>query len=267
MANILKKFEYYYNQRTLLVNYVKKDLREKYAGSILGFYWSVINPLILLGIYTFVFSVIFKVRFGKEASLSMSALYIYCGMVPWMAFHEAIMRSTNVLVDNANMIKKVMFPSKILPIYLTISAFVNMLIGFGILITGAIISGKTNFKYYPFLLVYFFAQFLLTLGFGWLGATVNVFIRDMSQIIGQILLIWMYLTPLFYTMELIPKNFRKYERLNPMALLIKGYRDVILNQTMPDVMAMIKFCIVSLIIFFIGYKVFSKNQHKFADVL
>ncbi len=264
---LLKKFEYYYNQRTLLFNYVKKDLREKYAGSILGFYWSVINPLILLGIYTFVFSVIFKVKFSREATLSMSALYIYCGMVPWMAFHEAILRSTNTLIDNANLIKKVMFPSKILPIYLTISAFVNMFIGFAILITGAILSGKTNFKYYPLLLLYFFAQFLLTLGFGWMGATVNVFIRDMGQIIGQILLIWMYLTPLFYTMELIPEKFRKYEELNPMALLIKGYRDIILNQKMPDIHALIKFWIISIVIFLIGYKVFTKNQHKFADVL
>ncbi|HOT01027.1 MAG TPA: ABC transporter permease, partial [Acidobacteriota bacterium] len=131
---MIQRIRYYYNQRDLLLSYVRKDLKERYVGSVIGFYWSVLNPLILLGIYTFVFSVIFRVRFGEGEGLVNAALYIFCGMVPWMAFSEAVGRSTGVLIDNANLIKKVMFPSKILPMYLVFSHAVNLLIGFGILL-------------------------------------------------------------------------------------------------------------------------------------
>ncbi len=145
--SMIQKIRYYYNQRDLLLSYVRKDLKERYVGSVIGFYWSVLNPLILLGIYTFVFSVIFRVLRGARG-LVHAALYIFCGMVPWMAFSEAVGRSTGVLIDNANLIKKVMFPSKILPMYLVFHA-VNLLIGFAILLGAAILAGMPPLRTWP----------------------------------------------------------------------------------------------------------------------
>ncbi len=262
-----QKIRYYYNQRDLLFNYVRKDLKERYVGSVFGFYWSVINPLILLGIYTFVFSVLFQVRFGENSGIGQSALFIFCGMVPWMTFHEAVGRSTGVLIDNSNLIKKVMFPSKILPMYIVISHFVNMLIGFGILIVAAQLSGRPLTAYALLLPFYVVAQFFFTLGFSWMAAAVNVFIRDMAQVISQFLIIWMYLSPIFYSVELIPEKLRPYAYINPFTHLVEGYRDILLNGVMPSLWGLAIFWAVSLTVFVLGYLFFSRNQYKYADIL
>jgi len=266
-VSMLQKIRWYYNQRDLLMNYVRKDLKERYVGSIFGFYWSVINPLILLAIYTFVFSVIFQVKFGQDSGLGQSALYIFCGMIPWMTFHEAVGRSTGILLDNANLIKKVMFPSKILPMYIVVSHFVNLLIGFGILVVFALLSGRAVNVYYLLLPVYIGAQFLFTLGFSWLASAVNVFIRDMAQVIAQFLIIWMYLSPIFYSVEAIPEEIRAYAYLNPMTHLIEGYRDIFLNETMPSLAGMAIYGAAGVVVLVAGYLFFTRNQHAYADVL
>jgi lipopolysaccharide transport system permease protein len=264
---MIQKIRWYYNQRDLLMNYVRKDLKERYVGSVFGFYWSVINPLILLGIYTFVFSVIFQVRFGGQPGFGLAALYIFCGMVPWMAFHEAVGRSTGILIDNANLIKKVMFPSKILPMYIVFSHFVNLLIGFGILLAAVLLTGRALTPWLLLLPLYIFAQLLLTLGACWLASTVNVFLRDSAQLINQLLIILMYLSPIFYSVSMIPEGVRRYAYINPMAGLIEGYRDILLNGTAPNLGGLAYFYAVALVIFVAGYAVFSRNQHTFADVL
>ncbi len=264
---MIQKIRWYYNQRDLLFNYVRKDLKERYVGSVFGFYWSVINPLILLGIYTFVFSVIFQVRFGGKAGFGQSALYIFCGMVPWMAFHEAVGRSTGILIDNANLIKKVMFPSKILPMYIVLSHGVNLLIGFGILVAAVLLSGRALTPWLLLLPVFLFAQLLLTLGACWLASTVNVFLRDSAQVINQLLIIVMYLSPIFYSVSMVPETVRRYAYLNPMVGLIEGYRDILLNGTAPSPGGLAYFAVVAAALFLLGYFVFNRNQHTFADVL
>ena len=264
---MIQRIRYYYNQRDLLLSYVRKDLKERYVGSVIGFYWSVLNPLILLGIYTFVFSVIFRVRFGEGEGLVNAALYIFCGMVPWMAFSEAVGRSTGVLIDNANLIKKVMFPSKILPMYLVFSHAVNLLIGFGILLGAAIFAGMTPTPYLAFLPLYVGAQLLLTLGCCWWSAALNVFIRDMAQVIGQFMIVWMYLSPIFYSVDFIPQEYRQYAYINPMTRLIEGYRDMFLTGRMPDLAGLGIFTLFALVVCATGYLFFTRNQHSFADIL
>lgn len=264
---LFDKFRWYFNQRDLLINYVRKDLKERYVGSIIGFYWSVINPLILLGIYTFVFSVIFSVRFGKNGGISSAALYIFCGMVPWMAFSDAVGRSTGILIDNSNLIKKVMFPSKILPLYIVISHFVNLCIGFVILFAAIFIAGIRLTPYLALLPVYVVGQLILTIGFCWMAAAVNVFIRDMAQIISQFLIIWMYLTPIFYSVSIIPEKYRPWAYLNPMTHLIEGYRSILLDGVRPDLLGLAYFFFFAACSATAGYFFFTRNQKTFADIL
>lgn len=264
---IVQKVRYYYRQRDLLLNYVRKDLKERYVGSVFGFYWSVINPLILLGIYTFVFSVIFKVKFGAEASIGEAALFIFCGMVPWMAFHETVNRSTNILIDNANLLKKVMFPSKILPVYIVISHMVNLFIGFGILLLAVLLSGgRVNFALL-FIPVLVLGQLMMSLGVAWFASAVNVFLRDMAQVIAQFMTIWMYLSPIFYSFDNVPPEFRAVAFFNPVAHLIEGYRDVALRGVLPDFAGLAFFFAFAALVMVGGYAFFQKNRFLFVDIL
>ena len=264
---MIQKIRYYYNQRDLLFNYVRKDLKERYVGSMIGFYWSVINPLILLVLYTFVFSIIFKVRFTANSSIPQSAMFIFCGMVPWMALHESVSRSTGILIDNANLIKKVMFPSKILPMYIVISHSVNLFIGLAILIAAAALQGMVPTGLILLLPLYVGAQLLLTLGMCWWVSAINVFIRDTAQVVNQFMVIWMYLSPIFYSPANIPEEYRRFAYLNPMTYLIEGYRDILLNGAPPDLQGLAIFLAFAGAVFLTGYLFFTRNQHAFSDVL
>jgi len=264
---MIQKIRYYYNQRDLLLNYVRKDLKERYVGSLIGFYWSVINPLILLVLYTFVFSIIFKVRFTANSGIAHSAMFIFCGMVPWMALHEAVGRSTGILIDNANLIKKVMFPSKILPIYIVISHSVNLLIGLAILLAAAALQGMYPTAWILLLPLYVGAQLGMTLGLCWWVSAINVFIRDTAQVVNQFMVIWMYLSPIFYSPAIIPPEFRRFAYLNPMTYLIEGYRDILLNGKMPALQGLGLFLVFAGAVFLTGYAFFTRNQHAFSDVL
>ena len=265
--SISQKIRYYYNQRDLLRNYVRRDLRERYMGSLIGFYWSAINPLILLGIYTFVFSVILQVRFGPQQGIAGSALYIFCGMVPWMTFQESVGRSTGVLIDNANLIKKVMFPAKILPAYIVISHFVNLGIGLTIMIIAAALAGHGPSLHLLWLPVIAGAQFVFTLGCCWLVSALNVFVRDTAPLTAQLLTVWMFLSPIFYSIQLVPEPMRPLLIANPITHLVTAYRDVVLDTTTPDLVGLGMFSLAAVGVAGLGYLFFTRSQHLFSDVL
>jgi len=214
-----------------------------------------------------VFSVILKVKFGQNGSLSDFALYLFCGMLPWLAFQETVIRSTNSIVDNANLIKKFMFPSKILTVYLSISSLVNELIGLVVLIIAIIfITHKISYFIFFLPLIIIF-QLIFTLGLGWIFACINVFFRDTAHLIGVIMMVWMFLTPIFYPESMVPKEFQLIIKVNPMAYLVRAYRDILLNNRFPYIADVLTFMVISIIVFFGGYYLFSKTQHQFSDVV
>lgn len=264
---MISKIKHFYNQKQLLKSLVKRDLSAKYVGSIMGFFWSILNPLIMLAIFTFVFSVILKVRLGNRGGIANFALYLFCGMLPWIAFQETIARSTNVLLEHANLIKKVMFPSKILPMYITISSLINELIGLALLMLIVLFKLRFISIYILLLPLILFLQFLFTLGLGWFFSSLNVLFRDVSQLITPLLLVWMYLTPIVYPREMVPDMFKPLLIINPLASLVAVYRDILLRNKMPYWQDILMFALFALIAFFVGYKVFSKIQKKFADLL
>ncbi len=264
---MLAKVKYIYGQRDLLKNFVLRDFRRKYVGSALGLFWSIINPLVMLTVFTFIFSVLLQVRFGERAGVANFALYLFCGMLPWLAFQESLSRSTNILVENANLLKKVKFPAKILPTYIVISGFLNELIGLGILIIAIIISSYRLGLPLLFLPVIFILQLCLTVGICWLLAAINVFYRDILHMIGLILMVWMYSTPIFYPPRLIPDQLKFILVINPMAHLIQAYRDIFLEQRLPEPMSILILAGFSLFFFLLGYWFFGKTQDKFVDLV
>ena len=256
-----------YRHRALIWSFVKRDLLARYKGSAIGLFWAVIHPLVMLGLYTFVFSSILKVRVGAEEGTEHFALYLLCGLLPWNAFADAITRSSGIVVEHSNLIKRVIFPSEILPVYPVIVGIVNELIGFSLLFIALLVSGHPIGPVILALPAILVLQFVLTTGLAWLVAGTTVFIRDLGQILGLILTLGIFLTPIFYTSSLVPQGLRPLLNANPMFLLVEAYRSLILRGQFPAWGSMAMLALFALVVNWLGYRVFVRMQPAFADVL
>jgi len=256
-----------YRHGALIRNFVRRDLQARYKGSAIGLFWSVVHPLVMLVLYTYVFSSILKVRVGAAEGTESFAIYLFCGMLPWNAFGEGVGRSTSIIRENANLIKRTIFPSEVLPIYPVVSGIFNQLIGLGILLVGMLV---TAHRFSPLILVLpavLLLQFALTVGLSWIVAGITVFVRDLGQIVGVVLTIWVFLTPIFYPPTLIPERLRILLVANPMFALIESYRCLILKGQLPswEILAVLAF--VAVPVFLLGYWMFTRMQGAFADVI
>jgi lipopolysaccharide transport system permease protein len=276
--------------RRLLADLVKRDLRGRYVGSSMGFFWSVIFPLLNLAVYMFVFGFVLDSRWRPEQSKQEVALLILSGIVVWQAFAETISRSTNTLVENQNLIQKVVFPAEVLPIYLTISALINMLIG--LLITLVAVSwfawihppaplpvaADAVSKVIPkalgfswtllFLPVLMGLQGLFTMAYGYFLSALNLFFRDVYHLMGVAITVWMFMTPIFYPPELVrDHNIEWVLMVNPMYWLIESYRRVIVYGLMPQPAILAAIGAVSLLLLLLGVTFFLRQKPRFPDLL
>lgn len=258
MINIFKNWP-------LLRNLVVRDLKVRYTGSVIGLLWSIVQPLSMLLLLTYIFSVILKVRIAGEEGDINFAEWLFCGYLPWMAFNEALVRATTSIVDNSNLIKKILFPIEILPLYIVISASIHQVIGFSIFFPLLLLLGDLHSPHIWFLPFILFLQMLFTLGLAWLLSTFYVFLRDTLQILNIGLSIWFYLTPIIYPESMVPAGFRRIIRINPMTYLVEFYRALILKGQLPQLSHEILFTLISIGLLVIGYKVFFKAKHNFVD--
>jgi len=265
-----------YIQRGLIRNFVVRDLRTRYVGSFMGFFWSVIHPLVLLASWTFVFLGIFHAQPGPETGTTSFPLFLFCGMLPWLFFSDALQRSSTVVIDNANLVTKTLFPTEILPLTAILSGVVNHLIGFAILLVMIFfVLGKVSV--FIFLVpVYFVFLMLFTLGLAWLMAGLNVFVRDASQVISVVLTFWFWFTPIFYSPGYLEKAAAERPMLryvvpllnwNPMAHVVTGYRDCLLRMHMPDLTRLLLLAASSILVFVLGGLFFRHVKREFVDVL
>jgi lipopolysaccharide transport system permease protein len=251
----------------LIRSMVRRDLTSRYKGSIMGLAWAFITPAVMIVIFTLIFQGIFNARFGDQGGYLSYGIHLFCGLLPWLAFSDGIQRSTVSLIENVNLVKRVVFPIEALPVNVALSALVNQLIGTIILIVAALILEKTvrpTIFLLPLLLA---PQLLATIGLGWLMASLGVFIRDMPQFNQLAMSTWMYLTPIFYPENRIPEGFRWVVNLNPMAPLIRSYRRILLEGSMPDWPGLMVTFVFALVCFIFGYWWFERTKKAFADVL
>ncbi len=264
---ILAKIKHAYGQRNLIRQLVGREIRGRYAGSSIGIFWSVINPLIMLAVYTYVFSAILKVRLGEEPGITNFALYLFCGFLAWNGFQEIVQRSTTVILDNALLIKNLSFPSKVLLVSIGINSIINEMIGIGILM----IAVKIMLGFFPtyilFLIPLLCLQLLFGLGLGFIFSSLHVFFRDTAQFVGVFLLIWMFGTPLFYPEQMVPREFRFLIDINPMAYLVRMFREICLRNAFPNPNDVIIFSVISITVLLIGYHIFTIKYYKFIDHL
>jgi homopolymeric O-antigen transport system permease protein len=256
-----------YRRRKLIQLMVKREVLGRYKGSFAGALWTVAHPLALLFIYWLVFSVILRVRVAPNSRPIDYVFYILAGLLPWMAFSEALIRSNTCILENPNLVKKVVFPLEILPVNTTLASGINSLVGVLLLILLVLVS-RGGIPWTVILLpLVLFPQWLLTVGFGWFLASVGVFVRDTNHLIGLALTVWMFLCPIVYPENMVPKGLLPWFRLNPFLPVVTGYRNVLLSKKPPDLYPWLYLLGFSGAIFFLGYFWFIRSKKAFADVV
>ncbi len=252
-------------RRHLIWNFVARDLKVRYVGSLMGFFWAVIHPLVLLISYTFVFAVVFKVKVPEPAPANFP-IYLFCGILPWLYFQDTLLRCSTAVVDHSNLIRKTIFPSEILPVTVVLSNLVTHLLGFGILLACLAYLGTLSWPAL-FLPVYLFLLALLSLGLGWLLAAMQVFLRDTAQVVSVVLVLWFWFTPIFYQASAVPRQLAPLLNLNPLSYVVEGYRDLLLLGRFPNLAGLGWLGLFSVVAFLAGGFVFRNVKREFVDVL
>ena len=252
--------------RRLLLAFVLTDLKNRYVGSSVGFFWTVLTPLMELLTYTFVFHGLIGVSFHPEAGWLHYALFLFCGMVTWMAVTDAVVRATTSIKEHAHLIKKVNFPCIVLPAHMVASAVLNQGLRLTLLFITLAIFGDGLSWHIVLVPLFVVIQAMFTLGLGLFLSTLSVYFRDTIHWVNAMLLLWMFVTPIFYPAAVYPKPFILLLQLNPLAHLVGVYQELILNQRLPDVRQMLLTVVFAGFAFVIGYSVFSHHRRKFADL-
>lgn len=246
---------------------VKRDLLGKYKGSMMGFFWTIINPLGHLLLYTFVFSIILKVRFGGDASTSNFALYLMAGLLPWGAFSESLNRASTSVIEQTNLVKRVVFPLEILPLAVVISSMLSELIGTAILaVVGVVMTGHLHWTI-CFLPLIWASQFMFITGLSWLVGSLGVYLQDLKHMMSLLLSTWMYASPIVYPAAAFPPHLQFMVWINPIAGIVTDYRRVLLEGKMPDWPLFATYTACAAVCWFAGYYFFKKTKRSFSDVL
>ena len=247
---------------------VARDLRSRYVGSALGSAWSLLHPLLQLATFTFVFATVMKVRVTTTAGADVPfVLYLACGLFPWLAVQEGVLRSATALVDNPTLVKRVVFPVELLPVQLAAGAVVQQLIATAILLVFMAVAGfppRASLAALPLLVA---VQLVFTIGVGWCVATLHVYFRDTAQALGVVMPIWFYLTPILYPVDLVPPALRPVLAVNPLTALVQAYRDVMLRGAWPTGLGMLWLVTASVLAFMLGARFFAGARGEFADLV
>jgi len=258
---LIHNIELFWNCRELMWNLANREITQRYKQSVLGYAWVILNPLFQLIVMSFVFDIVLKVpSLGVPFILFLSA-----ALLPWNLFTQSLSSASNALVGNSNLITKIYFPREIL-VYSTIIA---KIVDFGysciVLLFFLVIFRIPITPYYIWLPLIFVIQLFLIAGIALLVAALNLFYRDIQYLLNLILLLWMYVTPIMYPIEIIPAKYRFIMSLNPMAVIVNAYRQVLLSGKDPNVASLSVAAVVSVAVFVFGFIVFKKLEGEFAD--
>lgn len=274
IVELVKQFQHLLQFRELIRNLVIRDLKVRYKNSVLGVLWSLMNPLLMMFVFTVVFTVMAPVR---SADLRGFPIFVLCGLLPWQFFASSVIGSTISIVGNAPLIKKVYFPREVLPLSMILANLVNFLIALLLLFGMLPIFQVRVTLWILYLPVVILIQIIFTLGMGFFLATINVFYRDTQQIMDVIMLAWFFVTPIFYPLDILPKNYqflgvtldvwRLAYILNPMASLTASYRDILYRGASPALDFQFRTAVTAGLVFIIGWFVFHRYSWRFAEEL
>ena len=254
--------------RRLITQMTQREIVSKYKGSMFGALWILITPLLMLAIYTFVFSVVFNARWGPSSVNRLDfALFIFSGLIFFNFFAEALGRSPSLILENISFVKKVVFPLEILPIIVILGALFGAVVNFIILLVIYLLVDGLPPRTVVFFPLVFSPVLLFTLGVSWLLSSLGVFIRDLKPAIGIVLTMVMFLCPIFYPISAVPEGFRVLMLINPLAIPLEESKKILFFGELPDFYWLALSNVASLIICWIGYAWFMLTRKGFADVV
>lgn len=256
-----------YTLRHLIGVMVKRDMLGRYKGSVVGFFWTIINPIGHLLLYTFVFSIVLKVSFNGNASTGNFAAYLMTGILPWTCLSDSITRAVTCITEQPNLVKRVVFPLEVLPMAVSISSMVSLALGLSILIIISCFAAQSISWTLCFVPILMASQFLFICGLSWLLASLGVYVQDLRHMLTLGLSIWMYLTPIVYPASAFPKELQFLNWINPCSGVIEDYRRVILQHQQPDWIMFVSYTLLGAITWCVGYYFFNKTKRSFADVV
>ena len=262
-------FRSLWRNRQLIIQMARRDIASRYRGSLIGLAWSFINPILMLLVYTFVFSVVFKARWnvGGDESKTDFAIILFAGLIVFGLFSEIVNRAPSLVTSNVNYVKKVVFPLEILPGVALGSALFHSLISLFVLLLAQVIFNLSL----PWTVIFFPLVLLplvfFSMGIAWFLAAIGVFVRDVGQITGIFTTILMFMSAVFYPLSALPKEYQFWLGLNPLVLIITESRKALILGEMPDWASLGIALFASLAIAFAGFWWFQKVRKGFADVI
>lgn len=251
-----------YGYRTMISSLVRRDLKSRYSGSVLGVLWNFLNPLFQLMVYSVVFSQI--IRMGIDDYY----MFLFVALIPWIFFSTCISGGVSCIQNQSDMIKKIYFPREVIPFSYVASQFVNMLLCFVVIFAVMAFNG---YMFNPIALlclpVVMIVEFILALGFTMVLSSLNVYFRDLQHIMGIVVMAWQFLTPIMYPMDLVPEEMKWILKINPMTNIIGCYRSILYLGQVPQLNSMLTAIVLGIFLFGIGWFSFNKLQKHFIEVL
>lgn len=261
--SIFVPFVILWRHRLLIFQVTKNDLRAKYVGSVLGFFWLILYPLVFLSMYAIVYIVILKVRFALFGSNEYVAL-IFCGLIPFLGFAEALSLGVPSVVSNSTLIKNTLFPIELIPVKSIFVAQGTQVVGtIALLITIGFLGRLTVWVF--LLPVVWLLQIIFMIGLIWILSSLNVFIRDIQTLLGPAVLMLMMITPIAYPVEMVPAGLRPFLGLNPLYYIVAAYQDILMNGQFPRGIVFWVLIFISFTSFYCGHWFFKRLKGVFAD--
>ena len=257
--SFINKIKEIYTYRHMLFTLVKQDINGRYKGSIFGFLWTLLNPLFMLLVYSIVFQFVFR------SDIENYPIYLFICLMPWNAFNNMIGAGTTCVSNNASILKKVYFPREVLPLSVVISNTIQYFFSVVIIFIALLVSG-VGISWYALLLpLVVLVQITFAFGLILMLSAANVYVRDVQYMMNPIMMIWMYASPILYSISMVPEKWLWLYKLNPMVSILQGYQNILYDQTLPDFKSLGIVFLVSIVICIIGYIIFNKLQRRFAE--
>lgn len=261
-------FQSFWRQHHLILQMSKREVLGRYRGSLLGLFWSFIQPLLTLAVYAFVFGFVFKARWGIERETGLDfVLILFAGLTVHALLAENLSRAPTLILANANYVKRVVFPLEALPWIALCASLFHAFLAFGVLLTIYVLGHLTLQWTAIFLPVVLFPLAIMTIGLSWFLASLGVYIRDIGQAIGIVVTVLLFLCPIFYPSSVLPEPIRGLIYLNPLTLIVDQTRAVLLWGQPPDFAALSLYFLVSALVAWLGFLWFQKARRGFADVI
>lgn len=258
-----------WKHKTLIWQLLRRDIYSRYRGSVLGLLWSLCTPLLMLGIYTFVFQYVFKSRWSDAAgdtTLSF-AIVLFLGLTIHAVMAEILTKSPLLITGNQNFVKKIVFPLELLSWVTLLGAIFTFLISFGLLLVFILVELHRIPLTALLLPLILLPYFLLLLGISWFLAALGVYLRDIQQITGTLATLLLFLSPIFYSVNILPKNLQALIFLNPLSYVVESARAAVIYGKLPDLTGLGIYSLVALFVAWLGYSFFRKVRPGFSDVL